>query len=547
MALSRQTQAFITSSAHPQQSQCVKASQPMVRFTRQSLQLYPASLATMWLLLVPLAVVYAWRKIAAIRQAARSVGDIPGYRTLISRGSLLSSLIPKTPGLSLGTTWTFDDKYSVYADNGYDILTLVSAFPCKPEIVLADAAAIKEVITYRSRFPKPVDLYAVLSFFGYNIVASEGEEWKRYRKITAPTFTERNNKLVWNETVAIMNDLFDNVWENQQVVTIDHILDITLPATLFIISAAGFGQKLTWKGGSIVPPHHKMTFKDALYTTATYIIPKLLLPNWAMKLTEKTRRIKLGFAELRTFMAEMIEDRMKSDKVGRDDLLSSLLDASNEGEGLSTDELIGHETTAHTLCFTLALLALYPAEQEKLYQHIKSVLPDAYAPTYEQFPLLTRVMAVFNETLRMFPAVVIIPKRSAEDTTLSTTSTRGERVVVPIPKGTDVHINVPGLHYNPKYWENPYEFKPDRFLNDDWNRDAFIPFSAGPRACLGRRFAETEAVAFLTMLVSRYKITVKEEPRFANETFEQRKERLLKVVSILTLTPVKMPLTFTRR
>ncbi|KAF5351015.1 hypothetical protein D9756_008377 [Leucocoprinus leucothites] len=510
----------------------------------------------MWLLLVPLAVVYAWRKITAFRQAARSVGEIPGYRTLVSRSSLLSSFIPRTPGLSLGRAWSFEDKYSRYAENGYDILTLVSAFPCKPEIVLADAAAIKEVITYRSRFPKPVDLYVATSFFGYNIVASEGEEWKRYRKIAAPTFTERNNKLVWNETVAIMNDLFDSVWENQQVVTVDHILDITLPATLFIISAAGFGQKLTWKGGSIVPPHHKMTFKDALYISTTYMLPRLLLPNWAMKLTEKTRRIQLGFTELRTFMTEMIEDRMKSEKVERDDLLSSLLDASNDGEGLSTDELIGnififliagHETTAHTLCFTLALLALYPAEQEKLYEHIKSVLPDAYAPTYEQVPLLTRVMAVFNETLRMFPAVIIIPKRSAEDTTFSTMNTRGETVVVPIPKGTDVHINVPGLHYNPKYWENPYEFKPDRFLNDDWNRDAFIPFSAGPRACLGRKFAETEAVAFLTMLVLRYKITVKEEPCFANETFEKRKERLLKVVSILTLTPVKMPLTFIRR
>lgn len=300
-----------------------------------------------------------------------------------------------------------------------------------------------------------------------------------------------------------------------------------------------------------------MTFKDALYTVTSYIIPKILLPDWAMGLTKKTRHIALGFDELKMHMVEMVETRMKSEKVERDDLFSNLLDAnSDEGGGLSIDELIGnififllagHETTAHTLCFTLALLALYPDEQEKLYQHIISVVPDGRTPTYEQMPLLTHTMAVFNETLRMFPAVTIIPKRTAEDTTLTTTNSRGETIVVPIPEGTDVHINVPGLHYNPKYWADPHEFKPDRFLSNDWNKDAFIPFSGGPRACLGRKFAETEALACLTMLVSRYKVTVKEEPRYTNETFEQRKERLLKTEPVITLTPVRVPLTFTRR
>jgi cytochrome P450 len=89
-----------------------------------------------------------------------------------------------------------------------------------------------------------VDLYTPLSIFGYNIVASEGEDWKKYRRISAPAFSEvrstqvvetllsrnvkRNNKLVWDETVAIMNDLFDNVWGNKEVVTVDQCLDLTL-------------------------------------------------------------------------------------------------------------------------------------------------------------------------------------------------------------------------------------------------------------------------------------------------------------------------------
>ncbi|KXN89025.1 Secologanin synthase [Leucoagaricus sp. SymC.cos] len=513
----------------------------------------------MWLqAFVTIAVAYVVKKTVDYRRAVRSVGNLPGYRTVISGTSVLSNFIPKILGICPGRNFPFEDKYSMYAWAGLDIVAHAGAFHSQAAFFVADPAAVKEITTYRSRFPKPVDLYNVLSFFGYNIIASEGEDWKRYRKISAPAFSDRNNKLVWDETVSIMNDLFDNSWENKEEVTIDHCLDLTLPITLFVISAAGFGYKLSWKGGHTVPKGHKMTFKDSLYTVATYIVPRLILPDWAMLVSKKTREIALGFKELKMHMTEMIETRLKSEKVERDDLFSSLLDANRdelEG-GLTMDELVGnififllagHETTAHTLCFTLGLLALYPDGQEKLFQHIKSTIPNTHAPTYEQMPLLTQTMAyvstipyltllssqpicsVFYETLRLFPSV------------------RCEPVVVPIPQGIDVHINVPALQCNPKYWEDPLEFKPDRFLKPDWNRDAFIPFSSGPRACLGRKFAETEAVVMLTMLVSRYKITVKDEPKFRNETFEQKKARVLKSIDLLTLTPVRVPLTFTRR
>ncbi|KAJ3575472.1 hypothetical protein NP233_g1074 [Leucocoprinus birnbaumii] len=503
----------------------------------------------MWIqTLLALTVLYGIKKTIDFWQAIRSVGNVPGYRTLVNPNSTPVYFLPRLKGFCPGANWCFVDKYSMYSWAGLDIVAHVGVFPSQGAFYVADAAAVKEITTYRSRFPKPVEYYDTLSFFGFNIVASEGEDWKRYRKISAPAFSDRNNKLVWDETVSIMNDLFDNAWENKEEITVDHCLELTLPITLFTISAAGFGQKLSWKGGHTIPPGHKMTFKDSLYTVTTYLIARLSLPDWMMSLSKKGREIMLGFQELKMHMVEMVETRLKSEKVERDDLFTSLLNANSDeldGGGLTTDELIGnifvfmlagHETTAHTLCFTLALLALHPDEQEKLYRHIKSVIPDPKAPTYEEMPLLTQTMAVFNETLRMFPAVSVIPKRSAEDTTLTTTNAQGETVIVPIPKGMDVHINVPALQNNPKYWDDPHDFKPDRFLKTDWNRDAFLPFSGGPRACLGRKFAETEVIASLTMLVSRYKISVKDEPQFAKETFEQRKARLLKAVDLLSLT-----------
>ncbi|CAG8745443.1 3264_t:CDS:2, partial [Acaulospora colombiana] len=131
--------------------------------------------------------------------------------------------------------------------------------------------------------------------------------------------------------------------------------------------------------------------------------------------------------------------------------------------------------------------------------------------------------------------VTLIPKRSAENTTLKTTNNKGEAVVVPVPKGAFVNVITPALHRN-------HEFTPERFLGN-WPKKAFAPFSLGGRACIGRRFAEVESLVVLSMLVRNYRISIKEEPQFAGETFKQRYERVFKVNDSLTLTPQKLPIT----
>ena len=84
------------------------------------------------------------------------------------------------------------------------------------------------------------------------------------------------------------------------------------------------------------------------------------------------------------------------------------------------------------------------------------------------------------------------------------------------------------------YWDEPDAFKPARFLGS-YPRDAFLPFSGGPRGCIGRGFAETEGVAVLALIISKYKVEVKDEPQFRSETFDQRKARLLKSQHSLTI------------
>ncbi|EKM52723.1 uncharacterized protein PHACADRAFT_211944 [Phanerochaete carnosa HHB-10118-sp] len=501
--------------------------------------------------LLSIFLLYCAKKYIDFRALVKSIHDHPGYRTLLPTRGLLAFISTKPiRGITRGGSNGWKRKYQDFEDYGTDIVSSISVLPKAHNIFLvADAAAIKEITLSRAQFPKPVKQYAVLTFFGKNIVASEGEDWKRYRKIAAPAFSERNNRLVWEETVKIMADLFENVWGEQKAITVDHAVDITLPIALLVIGVAGFGRRMTWQEDSKLLPD---------------VFVKLVTPDWLLKLgvTERMKRANLAFQELEAcrYMLEMIHARRYAEKKEeRYDLFSGLLDASEEesdGQAKLTDRellgnififlLAGHETTAHTLCFTFGLLALYPEQQEKLYQHIKGVIPDDRLPTYQEMNSLSESVAVFYETLRLFPPVINIPKYAAEDATLVTTDSSGNKVVVPVPQGSDVGLSVLGLHYNPRYWQDPYAFKPERFQGD-WPRDAFLPFSSGARSCLGRRFFETEGIAILTMLVSRYTVEIKPEPEFAGESFEERKERILRVKRGLTLMPVRMPLVFKRR
>ncbi|KAI0052106.1 cytochrome P450 [Auriscalpium vulgare] len=512
-------------------------------------------------LVLSVAGIYVLQCFIEVRRVYRAAGSFPGRKfVFLSPSSFFSLLLPRirclTPGSDRGRTL----KHQEFQEAGWDGLMVVSAWPRSSAVlILVDSAAIKEVTTARVRFPKPVARYKVLTMFGGNIVASEGAEWKKYRKISAPAFSEKNNKLVWDETVLIMEDLFKNIWHDDTI-TVDHALDITLPIALFVIGVAGFGRRVSWQDDVAIPEGHQLTFKEALHEVSTHIALKAFLPDWAFGLKKSWKKAGLAFDELNTYMLEMVRARRTAEKKEeRYDLFSSLMDASEgeNGESILTDReltgnififlLAGHETTAHTLCFTLGFLALYPDIQERLFQEIVSVgSGHGEIPTYEDIHKLSYATAVFYETLRMVPPVVVIPKESAEDTTLTVGNTEGVRTAVPVPRGTLITIQVNGLHHNPRYWEDPHTFKPERFLGD-WPRDAFIPFSAGPRACIGRKFFETEGIAIMCSIISKYKVEVKEEPQFANETFEERKTRVLKAKAGLTTTPVRVPLVFKRR
>ena len=225
--------------------------------------------------------------------------------------------------------------------------------------------------------------------------------------------------------------------------------------------------------------------------------------------------------------------------------------------------LAGHDTTAHTLAFTFGLLALYPEIQQELHRSILEVLPSAQDElTYERTSELHYALAVFLETLRVYPSVVVVPKYSMENTLVPVKSfsidggkseAEGTKKVL-IPQWAEVMIDVPGLHYNPKYWgEDAAEFRPSRFVDDEktgyrWPREAFMGFSQGARACLGQKFAQVEAVTIIAEIIRRFEVEIDPSVLRAGESREEARRRLLDgCKTVITLTPKPLPVIFKER
>ncbi|KAG9046162.1 hypothetical protein FS837_004957 [Tulasnella sp. UAMH 9824] len=363
---------------------------------------------------------------------------------------------------------------------------------------------------------------------------------------------------------------------------------MTKEITLLIIGAVAFGQETHWEAASTVPAGHQMKFQEAVRIVSEELLFRVGMPRWVWGNKETRQRIGLGgiaswgwlgskiknvaiaFAELEQYMEEIVTEQSNNGSQDRRDIISQLVKGSGEDaeDRLSMREVIGntfifliagHETTAHSLAFLWGLLALEEEKQEKLYHHITTVLGDKQ-PVYEDLASLNFVLGYFYESLRLFPPVPNIPKYATEDTTIPVSPAAApdgvsqlDPLAKPkslfVPKGTEMLVSSSGLHYNPRYWKDPKAFKPERFLEPDWPRDAFVAFSSGPRACIGRRFAEVEAIAIISLIIKRYKISVDESrfPTVVGETPLERRERLLASTNMLSLTPGSVPLTFTRR
>ncbi|KAL2803125.1 cytochrome P450 [Aspergillus granulosus] len=482
---------------------------------------------------------------------------------------------------------------------------------------VTDADVVKSIYKARHSFLKPVKVLEGFAMYGSSVFTTEGPHWAYHHRYTAPAFNDKNNALVWQGTLEQAQDMID-YWKEQHSIPGQPDSGFVLPdaredilkLSLNVISDAGFGVKLPFRpslevvdkdsddlfrDAKIPPPGYRFTFRGVMEymnrSMLTIFLANGVLPKWLPRqLVPFFQKDFAAHEDLGNFLCALI-GRAENSESETHNLLQMLVRSRRETQeatskrnmGLSDAEVLGniyifslagHETTATTLRFALALLAVHEDVQERLYTEIVEVLgDDSEHWDYERvFPKLVTPLCIMLETLRLYPPAVSIPKLTAPSGADLTYNGATHH----LPPDVRVNLNGNALHNAEEYWgPNATAFDPrrwdkrnaDSFLarNDGIDglagpglestaihkprRGAFIPFSDGIRSCIGKKFAQTEFVATLVVLFGEYRVT---PARLEGETEEDAKMRTKKALretsTVITLALTdKVPLAFHRR
>ncbi|EIE8948989.1 TPA: cytochrome P450 [Campylobacter jejuni] len=374
--------------------------------------------------------------------------------------------------------------------------------------VINDTKEVKRMMVDKVReFPKSAFLHELLSpLLGESIFTTNGEVWKKQRELLRPSFEMTRINKVFNlmsEAVADMMDRFGK-YPNHAVIEVDEAMTFI---TADVIFRTIMSSKLDeGKGKKILNAF--VTFQEQSVHTAMRRMFRF--PKWLSYVLGDRKRAKAGDV-IRQVLSDIIKPRYDmADNAEFEDILGSLLlvvDADTN-KRFSFEEILdqvamlflaGHETTASSLTWTFYLLSLYPKEQEKAYEEITQVLQGGVVEIshLRQFKYLTNI---FKESLRLYPPVGFFAREAKKDTQVR------DKL---IKKGSGVVIAPWLIHRHEEFWTNPHGFNPSRF-EGEYKKDAYLPFGAGERICIGQGFAMQEAILILANILKTYKLELEE-------------------------------------
>jgi cytochrome P450 len=336
---------------------------------------------------------------------------------------------------------------------------------------------------------------------GQGMLTSEGEAWRRRRRIAAPAFHHRSIARFVDEMARCTSSMLAR-WEGRKQ-PFDIASEMT-ELTLDVITRTMFSTDMS---GDVT--RLKQLMQTVLRLDRPSMGDMLGLPSWIPRAGSRTMR--RAIAELDQMVQRILVSRRQAGD-NHDDLLSLLLAARDEetGDGLSDrqlrDEIMtiflaGHETTANALAFTWYLLATHPEVDATLQQELDRVL-GGRPPVYADVAQLRYTRMVFEETLRLYP-----PAFSLGRTAIGPDVVGG----VKVPKGSIVSVSVYVTHRNPMLWPDPDRFDPERFAPEraaGRHRFAYFPFGGGPRICIGQGFAMAEALVVIANIAQRFRFSM---------------------------------------
>ncbi|KAL0134221.1 hypothetical protein PUN28_001197 [Cardiocondyla obscurior] len=364
------------------------------------------------------------------------------------------------------------------------------------------------------------------------LLTSGGSKWKLRRKILTPTFhfnilqhfiesfieeSENMTKSLQNIGDAVVKDLTPFISEH----TLNTICETAMGISLRRMKS------------------FQKHYRNAVHKMGELVVYRLfrqwLRYDWVFFLTSKGREQKKILKTLHEFTEKIIAERKMyhknmngqfsknlgkgTEEIDANDteviasrkkrlaMLDLLILASQEGsltdidirEEVDTFMFEGHDTVATSICFTLSLLAEHKDIQDCVRKEVNIVMQENEGKlSIKSLQDLQYLERCIKESLRLYPSVWFISRVTSEDMQLKSYL---------IPAKTMMFLNIYGVHRDPNFWPNPKIFNPDRFLPNkirDRHFYSYIPFSAGPRNCIGQRFAMLEMKAMISHLIHKF-------------------------------------------
>lgn len=388
-----------------------------------------------------------------------------------------------------------------------------------------------EVILPKSETTTKADFYNTFkSWLGDGLLTSSGEKWFHNRKLLTPAFhfgVIDQFIETMSEKAEILVECLENELKNNAGESIDFYRH-SVRCALDIICETSMGASMDVQRSQDIP------YIQALDVMLLVLGKRIFYPwlkwDWLFYRTKLGTDYKNSMEIMNNFTIGIIKKRrqlrkMKNSQDNVDEFgkrrkkafLDLLLDLDENEKVHMTDEEIreqvetfmfaGHDTTASAINWTIYNLGNNPEVQKLVHEELDAVFGDSKKPaTMQQIAELTYLDRVIKESLRMYPSVPMVARYMTEDIEIDGYT---------IPKGANIAIHIFGLHRDPDVWPDPLKFDPDRFLPENCqNRHpyAYIPFSAGPRNCIGMKFAMAEVKITVTAVLRKWRVKSLKSP-----------------------------------
>ena len=393
---------------------------------------------------------------------------------------------PSTPiklGVDAATLASLEDLRSRYGNISY-----ATTPNGRHAYFVNDPAAIHKVLVRdRSKYIKGPGFERVKLLLGNGIFVSDGDHWRRARTMVQPAFTRRH----LHRLIGVITSTCETTARKwQETATRGGTLDITREMTDFALETilrAIFGAD-----------YDRYIVADGVNA-------------FAFLSDESARDLELvvKFRALRKLVLELVERRRAEGQEEYDFLSAYVTALDKSGKPFSDRDLLdelmtliiaGFETSAGTLNWAWYLIASNDAADRDIAREARDILPDAGSVDKDSVGMLDYLARFLNESMRLYPPGWIFTRRATEDLTLGNYD---------VPTGTDIYISPYILHRTEQFWQQPDVFDPERFSAERFTaaiEAAFVPFSLGPRRCIGEYFALLEMKIHIALLAQRFRL-----------------------------------------